>query len=249
MISCLRNINKDKFEYLSLRFLIIFECEKMAITDFDGTLRRRNAAYDFAVMVGREKEAKELYFNIHSRGKEIIGEEKNQSHLIKKLDMLYQSLLQMGSSLLQGIPTSRISQISYQPTPQLPKIVEIAEKEGSLDIGTLTHEGFAENFIEVNKEKLPACCKIVSASKLKENNGFFTGEIERFSGIETKMHSYRGGSVFANSITDVGICIKASESRNGDKIYVIRDNDESVLSENAVLEDFLEKSEIPFSYL
>jgi len=218
----------------------------MVFSDFDGTLRGRNSAYDLSVEIGKGREAKEIYFNIHSKGKEIIKEEKNP---IKKLDMLYQEFLQLGAGLLQGVPTSKILQIPYKPTPQLPKIVEVAEKEGSLDIGTLTHQGFVERFIEVNKEQMPACCNIASASKLKENNGFFEGEIERYSGIEAKMHSYRGGSVFANSLSDIGVCVKASESRNSDKIYVIRDNGESLLSENAVLEDFLEKSEIPFSYL
>lgn len=218
----------------------------MVFSDFDGTLRPKNAAYELAVIAGKEKEAKEFYFNIHSKGKGIIKEEKNP---IKKLDVLYQEFLELGSGLLQGISTSIISQIPYKTTSQLPKIVEIAEKEGSLDIGTLTHEGFVEKFIEVNKEELPACCKIVSASKLKENNGFFAGGIERYSGIEAKMHSYRGGSVVANSLSDVGVCIKASESRNGDRIYVIRDDVESAICENAVLEEFLRESKIPFDYL
>jgi hypothetical protein len=217
----------------------------MAFSDFDGTLRRGNAAYELAVACGREREAKEIYFDIHSKGKDIVRKEKNP---IKKLDMLYQSLLQLGSGLLPGVPITKISEIPYKPTPQFLKIGEIAEKEGSLDIGTLTHDRFVERFIEVNKEKLPHCkVDVVSASKLKENNGFFTGEIERFSGIEAKMHRYRGGSVFANSPSDTGVCMKASES--GYPIYVMKDDGESILRENAVLESFLEGRGITFSYL
>jgi hypothetical protein len=219
----------------------------MVFSDFDGTLRPKNSAYDFSVAVGKEKEAKEIYFDIHSKGREIIRNEKNQSHLIKRLDNLYQSLLQLGSNLLQGVPSTRISQISYHPTPIFPKIAELAEKEGCLEIGTLTHEGFVERFIEANKEKMPSNCRIASASKLKEADGFFTGGIERYSGIENKMNSYRGGSVFANSLSDIGVCIKASESRNGDNIYVISDTGETPICENALLEGFLESNRIDFS--
>ena len=217
----------------------------MVFADFDGTIRPGNAAYEFAAISGKGRKAKELYFTINSKTKEIVKEEKNQSHLIKRLDALYESLLKLGASLLQDVPTTRISEIPYQPTPKLLDIVATAEKEGALDIGTLDHEGFVEKFIEVNKEKLPSCCKIVSCSKLGEANGFFNGEIERYSGIEAKMHNYRSGSVYANSLSDIGVCVKANESKSNCKIYVV-DNPESILNENALLEEFLEENGIPF---
>ncbi len=219
----------------------------MARVDFDGTASPGNKAYEFARHIGKGKEAKDIYSKLSSKCERIVREGKDQSRMISTLDDLYLSTIDEGVKLIRDVPVSRIEEIQYPTTKKFPKIVEMSKKEGSLHIGTLNHEGFVEKFIERNKEMLPCNCKIAVSSKFKEYQGYFTGEIERYSGIESKMNSYDGGIVFANGISDIGVCFKAN--RLCEKIYIVNGAEENILHENILLEETLEKFRVPFSYL
>ena len=61
-------------------FLIILVL-KMVFSDFDGTLRCKNSAYDLSVNIGKGKEAKEIYFNIHSKGKDYKRRKKSNKKI------------------------------------------------------------------------------------------------------------------------------------------------------------------------
>lgn len=213
----------------------------MVFSDFDGTICEGNAALELSIVIGRGKEAKELYFDLHSKSKKIVSQADNQSQLMKELDALYKKQLENGAKLLKGVPVEKTKEISYEPNCKLSKMIEIAKEEGKLEIATLNDKIFVENFIEKNKEKLPEC-KIVSFSELEKRNGSFTGRILKYSGIEDKYNAYEEGSVFANSIVDIGACIKASE-RNYN-VFILNDNHENILLEKA-----LKKFNVPFSYL
>ncbi|MEM5782058.1 MAG: hypothetical protein QXD43_02570 [Candidatus Aenigmatarchaeota archaeon] len=213
----------------------------MVFSDFDGTIREGNAALELSMVIGKGKEAKELYFNLYSKSKKIVNQAENQSQLMKELDALYKKQLENGARLLKGVPVEKTKEISYKPNCKFLKMVEIAKKEGKLEIATLNDKIFVENFIEKNKEKLPEY-KIVSFSELERFNGSFTGRILKYSGIEDKYNAYKTGSVFANSIVDIGSCIKANE-RNYN-VFILNDDHENVL-----LEEALKKFNVPFSYL
>jgi len=205
--------------------------KKMTFSDFDGTICKGNAALELSIAVGRGKEAKEIYFNLNSQSKKIVNETSNYFQLMRKLDKLYEEQLKRGAKLLEGVPVKKTLEISYQPNCKLSKMVEIAKEEGELEIATLTDKIFVENFIEKNKEKLPNC-RIVSFSELEKSNGKFTGKILKYSGVEDKYKAYENGSVFANSIVDIGACIKAFE-RNYN-VYILNDNHENILLVDAL---------------
>jgi len=217
----------------------------MVFANYDDSIRHGNSAFDVGVYVGKKKEAKDLISKFYSKREEIVRETP-RSKLLEKLDNLYHSLLQKGAKLIEGVPVQKVSEIPHLPAPSLPKIVEVAEKEGCLDIGTLTCERFVEEFRKQNKEKLPSFCRVVSSSKLGTvrigDVEVFTGKISRYSGIQAKGDSYRGGTVFANSIADAVSCLKAWPNY---EIYITKNSNENI-PENGLLEEFLEESGISF---
>jgi hypothetical protein len=217
----------------------------MVFANYDGTLCKGNSAMELATIAGREREAVELFSNLYAKSKKVIAEVRDQSQLMKSIDVLeslYHSTLQEGAKLIRGFPTSKIQEINYQPTPQYEKIIDAARREGSLEIATLTDEDFVKEFIRRNKT--PAS-SIVTSSKLSSNNGTFRGSISRYNGIKAKGENYRGGSVFATSIVDILPCVKAFPEND---VYIVGD-DVAYIKDNHLLESTLERIEIPFKKL
>jgi hypothetical protein len=219
----------------------------MAFFNLDNTMIIENSSHEVSRVVGREEDANRILKRISVETPKIIDASETPQQLIKKLDVLYKSALEEGAGFLSGYPASINSKAHYSPHPDLPDMVKVAKREGTFEIGTLAAADFVKEVVRQNREMLPKRYTIASSSDLEKFRGKYTGRILRFRGVEAKMNSYRGGSVFANGLPDVGVCLKASQPEYGAQIYIVEDPQEKISNENHKLEKALDKFGVSYS--
>jgi phosphoserine phosphatase len=203
--------------------------------DYDGTLNLTESGIELAKIVGKEKEGEKVYSHFLFETDKNLDDSKDIQEFIERQRSSCCKHLKEGAKLLGGSPPSIFLQVPIIPTPHVPKIIDLTNKNGGkIKAISYSDRRIVENYFE--KIKIPCDYEII-CNELEVENGKLTGN---FLNMVSKRKNYNGGDVIGDSSGDIELFYLASQK--GYKAYLLKNGKKSAQAERC-----LKKFNIPFT--